>query len=218
MTASDALPTQIRSYLEAVHRQLGDLGPAERAELTAPVEARLAELSEHPDSLAEIERQFGEPARLAADLRSAAGYPPASAPANGTSLAHWLRGSLRHPAVVAVVRYLTSLRPAWWAVRGYLLLGGGLAVLGPDRFRLHTIGSYKSAFTDDAAPHSTLVWAFVPAVAIVASIVLGLRTARLPHKLRLVVLVLDGLAILVLLAFPTWWLAPAGAYFAGMVN
>jgi hypothetical protein len=216
MTAPDALPTEVRGYLEAVHRHLGDLPPADRAELLAPIEARLAELADGPGSLAEVELLFGPPARLATELRTAAGYPAATAP--GWWLAESLSGLLERAPVVAVVGYVSSLRPAWWAVRGYLLLGGVLGVLGPEQYRLHTIGSYKSAFTDATTGHGSVLWALVPGLAVIASVALGLRTSRLPSAVRYAVLALNAAAVVVVLAFPSWWLPPAGVYFAGLVN
>jgi hypothetical protein len=218
--STEALPTQVRGYLEAVQRQLADLPPEDRADLVASVEQRLTEFAGRPESLADIERQFGAPGQLAADLRTAAGFPerPGDSPNGPSPLLDWLRARLHHPAPAAVSAYVRSLRPAWWAVRGYLLLGGVLAALGSDTYRLHTIGYYRSAFSDMAPLHTTPWWALVPAAAVVASIVLGARAPRLPHWVRLMVFGLDAAAVIVLLAFPTWWLPPAGGAFAGLVN
>jgi hypothetical protein len=218
--STEALPTQVRGYLEAVRRQLADLPAEDRADLVAAVEQRLTEFAGHPGSLADIVRQFGAPDQLATDLRIAAGFSERSADSRSRqpSLLDWLRARLDHPAAVAVLGYVRTLRPAWWAIRGYLLLGGALAVLGPETYRLHTIGSYRSAFTDAAPPHTVVWWALVPVAAAVASIVLGSLTPRLPTAARLVVLGLDASAVIVLLAFPTWWLPPAGAFFAGLAN
>jgi hypothetical protein len=220
MPTPQALPAQLRTYLEAVERQLAGLPPADRAELVAPIAQRLAELADHGSTATEIEQQFGPPARVAADLLGAAGYPlsPDERTPGRGSLVSWMREQLDRPAVVAVVEYVVSLRPAWWALRGYLLLGGVLALLGPDEHRLHTIGYYNRVFTEVAPPNMTPLWLVVPAAAIAASIVLGLRSSRLSHRRQLAVLGLDAAAVVVLLVFPTWWLAPAGAAFAGLVQ
>ena len=219
MTRPDAPSTHVRTYLAEVRHHLRDLPPDDRAELTAPVEHRLLELAEHARGPADIERQFGPPAELAADLRSSAGYPqPTASRTSGSSLQGWLRDILRHPAVVPVVGYVSSLRPAWWALRGYLLLGGVLAALGSQKYRLHTIGYYKQAFENAAPQHLSTLWVGIPLLAVLASIVLGVVTPRLAPVVRLGVVGLNLLAVVALLAFPTWWLPPAGAYFAGLVN
>jgi hypothetical protein len=218
MTTPDALPRLVHAYLEKVRQHLRDLAPDERAELTAPVEQRLVELAERGGP-ADIERQFGRPAQLAADLRNSAGYSqPAAVPTGGWWLFDWFRERLRHPVAVAVIAYVSSLRPAWWAVRGYLVLGGVLAVLGTQKYGLHTIGYYNEVFMAGTPPHWTAWWAVIPLLAVVASIALGVFTSRLPPALRLVVLGLDLVAVVVVLAFPTWWMPPAGAHFAGLVN
>jgi hypothetical protein len=58
----------------------------------------------------------------------------------------------------------------------------------------------------------------IPLLAIGASIALGVSTPRLPPTGRWIVVALDVAAVVVLLAFPTWWMPPAGAYFAGLAG
>jgi hypothetical protein len=218
MTRPDALPAQVRGYLDEVHRHLADLDPDDRTDLTAPVAQRLVELTGRDGDPADIERQFGTPEQLALELRRSAGYPPpAAASTGGWWLAAWTREAARRPLVAAALGYVVSLRPAWWAVRGYLVLGGVLGALGPEKFGLHTIGYYNQVFDHSTTPHSVL-WVALPLAAILASIVLGLRTSALPPSARWLIVALDVAAVITLLAFPTWWLPPAGASVAGLAG
>jgi hypothetical protein len=218
MTGPSAPPAHVRTYLEEVRRHLGDLPGDDRAELTAPVEQRLVELFARGADPVDVERQFGSPAQLAADLRSSAGYPPPAAPSGGSWFGSRLQRTSANPWVAAVIGYLFSLRPAWWAARGYLVLGGVLAVLGPDKYGLHTIGYYDQLFVAATPSHGNVLWVAIPLLAIGASIALGVSTPRLPPTTRWIVAALDLAAVVVLLAFPTWWMPPAGAYFAGLAG
>jgi hypothetical protein len=215
MTRPDAPPAHVRTYLDEVRHHLRDLAPDDRAELTAPVEQRLMELTGGP---ADVERQFGRPAELAAELRGSAGYPTEASSASESWLLDWFRETSRHPAARPIIAYVGSLRPAWWAVRGYLVLGGVLASLGSQNYRMHTIGYYNQVFVAATPPHGNVLWVVLPLAAILASIVLGVLTARLPRAARAAVVALDVVAVVVLMAFPTWWMPPAGAYFAGLVG
>lgn len=222
MSGSHTVPAGVREYLDAVHRHLVDLRPEDRAELISPVEQRVIDLGAADGGAEQIERHFGTPAQLAAELRTAAGYspPPTGRAVSGpVSTTAWLRQQATRPTAAAVITYLSSLRPAWWAVRGYLLVGGVLAASSQGGgYRLHTMGSYKQAFSADTVPHLTLLWLLVPLGAVLASIVLGHLTPRLPRLVQLLVLGLNAAAVVTLLAYPTWWMGPAFAFFAGLVN
>lgn len=54
--------------------------------------------------------------------------------------------------------------------------------------------------------------------AVVTSVVLGRCAGRLPHPVRLAMTALDVLAVFTLLAYPTWWMGPAFAYFAALAG
>lgn len=222
MTIPAALPATVRTYLEELDLRLTDLAPADRAELTAPIEQRMLELVGAGGDGSQIDQRFGSPEQLANDLRTAAGHPapapavPVRAPR--VSVTSWLRTGLDRPWVAAVASYLTSLRPAWWAVRGYLLFGGVLAALDSEKYGLHTVGYYTRVFTNNPPPHWTLGWLLLPMIVVLASIVLGLRTPRLPARAQLIVMGLNAAAVVVLLAYPTWWMAPSFAFFAGFVH
>lgn len=211
-----------QTFLETVRGQLCDLSPSDQADLIEQVEHRLQDLdaSDEPNA---IETHLGEPADLANDLRAAAGFSlvptQLNSAARASSSLDTLRAVAGHRVMRPVIRYLDSLRPAWWAVRGYLLVAGVLAVISQGGgYRLHTIGSYTQASRDTTPIHPNLVWLLIPAAAVVASIALGLTTSRLPRTARLLVAAMNIVAIALLLAYPTWWLAPAFAYYSGMVT
>ena len=47
---------------------------------------------------------------------------------------------------------------------------------------------------------------------------LGSMTERSPAAVRLVITALNAVAIVLLIAYPTWWLAPAFASYTGLVS
>lgn len=218
----ETLSPESQNFLVAVRRHLCDLPVPDQADLIEQVEQRLRDLDASRDPRA-IQAHLGEAAEVAADLRTAAGF--AAAPAliesspRADSSAEILRAVARYRAVRPVIDYLVSLRPAWWAIRGYILLGGFLAAISHGGgYRLHTIGSYTQALTGTASSHASPAWLLPPAGAIVASIALGAATARFYPAIRLLVTALNLGAIALLIAYPTWWLAPAFAYYAGLAR
>ncbi|MFD2092951.1 HAAS signaling domain-containing protein [Blastococcus deserti] len=116
---------QAQDYLAAVEHELADLPVDDRSAL-------LEDLSLHLDALAAEEDdrpitvRLGSPAAYAADLRAAAGLParPASAPAAG--VLDRVRTGAAFRRALAVLRgtghLVRDLRPAWWVVRGYLVV------------------------------------------------------------------------------------------------
>ncbi|MPQ97970.1 hypothetical protein GB931_08550 [Modestobacter sp. I12A-02628] len=125
MTAptTPAVSAQGREYLAAVDRQLADLPEDDRTALLEDLALHLEAMS-HEDDDRPVAVRLGAPAAYAADLRAAAGLPArASAP-------DWLGAGTRdrldrvlatHPAREAR-RLVADLRPAWWVLRGYLLV------------------------------------------------------------------------------------------------
>ncbi len=220
MNSSEILQTANLGYLAAVDDQLSDLAPTAHAELVAQVEDRLRELRPNEDAAAVL----GPPAVFAAELRHFAGFPPTQQPSS-QSRAGWLQAQARRPVPHAVFAYLGSPRPAWWAARGYLLVALVLAVLSQGSgWGLHTIGSYSQVY-DVRGEHALGRWAWsispwllLVMAAVVASVALGLGTHRLPPPARLTVAALDALAVVALLAYPTWWMAPAFAYFSNLAG
>jgi len=66
--------------------------------------------------------------------------------------------------------------------------------------------------------HASLAWLLIPAGAVIASILLGSMTERSPAVVRLLITALNAVAVVLLIAYPTWWLAPAFASYTGLVS
>jgi hypothetical protein len=127
MTAAtgSAVTRQTQDYLAAVEHELADLPAEDRSalleDLALHLEALAAEGDDRPVAV-----RLGPPAAYAADLRAAAGLPPRHSGARPApvGLRARLDGVLAAavPAGRQVRRLLTELRPAWWVLRGYLLV------------------------------------------------------------------------------------------------
>jgi hypothetical protein len=124
----------VRAYVLAVRAWLGDLPADEVEDLTAGMEADLAERA--AESGGPLGGLLGQPEAYAAELRSAAGLPsrvevvvPDAVPSEPWTQrlvrdAHQLVG--RHP-------WLRELRPTWWLARGAVAGWVLAAVLGTGR-------------------------------------------------------------------------------------
>ena len=131
MTApEDSVTRQAQDYLAAVEHELADLPPEDRSALLEDLAQHLEALAGEDDDRPVVVR-LGLPAQYAADLRAAAGLPARggvvrpSAPGLRDRLDAFLAspagrrvGSAGHE----VWRLLGELRPAWWVLRGYLLV------------------------------------------------------------------------------------------------
>jgi hypothetical protein len=128
--AVNAAAGEARDYLAAVEAELADLPAEDRSAL-------LEDLALHLDALAAEEDdrplavRLGQPSTYAADLRSAAGLPARGAAESTTagSVRAWadaVRASAVYrralPALRGGGRLLVDLRPAWWVLRGYLVV------------------------------------------------------------------------------------------------
>jgi hypothetical protein len=221
-SSPETLSPESQDYLEAVRHRLSDLPTSDRSDLLDQVEQRLRDLDASGEPSA-IQGRLGQAADVAADLRAAAGFPPAPAltefSTRGRTGAELLRFAARSRAARPAIGYVMSLRPAWWAIRGYILLAGILAAISQGGgYRLHTLGSYREAFTNASSTHISQAWLLVPVGTIIASIVLGLMTGRSPAPVRLLTTALNVVTVALLIAYPTWWLAPAFASYAGLVT
>jgi hypothetical protein len=134
MTTTAGSSPQIDAYLAAVREALGDLAEDERADLLAEVEASLVEsVGESPGTspLASL----GPPEEFAAELRASAGLGeptdarPAS-PGGLDALRALARSVAERPGARAAARVGRELAPAWWLVRGYLLVVAFASVTG----------------------------------------------------------------------------------------
>jgi hypothetical protein len=213
------LPLLASDYLAAVRDHLAGLPAEEQSDLLLPVEQRLLELPAEELSARRLAELFGSPQQLAADLRTAAGHPEGPVPAAAVEpswVRRWLITQAARPRLAPAFQYLDSLRPAWWALRGLLLVSAGVAALDNGGWRLHRLGLYLEPFGGTQI-RPALFWLLFP-VAVVASILVGRLTPRLPGLLRRLPLLLNVVAVVALLAWPTWWVGPSLAYYSGLVG
>ncbi|MGY1856399.1 HAAS signaling domain-containing protein [Modestobacter sp. SYSU DS0290] len=190
MTAPTApdLARQVQNYLVAVECELSDLPAEERGDLLEDLETHLASLAEEDDDRP-IDVRLGSPVAYAAELRAAAGLPPrdGARPSRDRTaeLRRWVARAQAHPLGREVHRLQRELRPAWWVLRGYLLIAVPAALSGDWDF------PFPAPLGSEA-----LGVLLVPA-AVAGSVWLGRR--ELSPRLR--VPVLAGGALLALVAF-----------------
>ena len=133
------LDEDVRAYVLAVRAWLGDLPADEVEELTAGMEADLAERA--AESGGPLGGLLGQPEAYAAELRAAAGLPPRveAVVADAVPTEPWT-DRLARDAHELVTRHpwLRELRPTWWLARGAVagwlvaqVLGTGRVVLLP---------------------------------------------------------------------------------------
>ncbi len=192
--ANDDVP----SYVAAVRARLDDLAPDEVEELTGGLEADLAEALAGFD---ETPRQrFGDPAAYADELRASADLPPRQyVPSAG------IGGALRDmrqavganldairamPWFAPVRDFLLVVRPAWWVLRAWVLLS--LLRVTTNAEETGIVGGLGSIV--------------LLLLAIVGSVTLGRRTARLSGTGRTLLAIGNVVAVLALV--------PVGAQFA----
>jgi len=122
---------EVSAYVGLVRLYLRDLAPEDLEDLTGGLEADIAELA--AESEEPLIKRLGEPSAYAAELRSAAGLPPAvpAAEPQQTWLSHtrglwrarWDTARSDHP-------WLEHLRPLWWVLRGAVVAFAIFGVLG----------------------------------------------------------------------------------------
>ncbi len=129
----------VRAYVAAVRAWLADLPADEVEDLTAGMEADLAERA--AESGGPLGSLLGEPEAYAAELRSAAGLPPRVDVVLPDAVPRepWTARLARDAhELVARHPWLRELRPTWWLARGAVagwlvaqVLGTGRVVLLP---------------------------------------------------------------------------------------
>jgi hypothetical protein len=168
-----------QDYLDAVERELIDLPAEERAELLEDLSLHLSELQQEGDDRS-LESRLGSAADYASELRSAAGLPPRTASPRvrlrslrraGRQL--WSSGAARETRT-----FLPTLAPAWWVLRGYLV------VLLPAL--RHTSRSHD--FPVPAPYNSRALGIALVIVAVLASIAVGRRKLPRPAALLMIAL------------------------------
>jgi hypothetical protein len=122
MTAP-TMTTEAAAYLDAVERELADLPTEERAELVEDLALHLRELEEEDDPRP-LETRLGPASDYATELRVAAGLPARSKGASQQALIGWLKSAAARRSVRETRAFLVTLRPAWWVLRGYVVVLG----------------------------------------------------------------------------------------------
>jgi hypothetical protein len=189
---------EAQDYLAAVEHELADLPADDRSALLEDLALHLDALAAEDDDRP-LAVRLGLPAAYAADLRAAAGLPARGGAPRATTagLRNRLTGLLASPAARwarpagrELWRLLGELRPAWWVLRGYLL------VLVPCLLQLDGVRD----FPVPAPLGSDELGLLLVVAAVVGSVVLGRRT--LPQALG--VLVAAGGALLAVVALAVW--------------
>ena len=127
-----SLEPEAADFLAAVGEELADLPAGERAALLEDLAQHLEALAEEGDDRPVLIR-LGSPEAYAEELRSAAGLPArgvARPPERLAVLRRQLARYRAHPLAGEVLRLWAELRPAWWVLRGYLLIAVPCAATG----------------------------------------------------------------------------------------
>lgn len=119
------LDKDVKRYVDAVAAALIDLPEATLAEILEDLAAHLSEfdLADGP-----LDRQLGDPAAYAQELRASAGFaPPPPPPSGGTSqLGAQVQRAFEtvrtHRWWRSTRAFLPSLEPAWWVARAWLVV------------------------------------------------------------------------------------------------
>jgi hypothetical protein len=205
MTAATGVSRQAQDYLAAVEDELADLSAEDRSALLEDLALHLDALTAEDDDRP-LHVRLGTPAVYAAELRAAAGLPARSdtSRVRAAGLRSRLAAALGAPAVQRLRpagrelrRLLLELRPAWWVLRGYLVVLV-LCVLERDRVRDFPVPAPREN-------HALGVLLVVAAVA--GSVMLGRRAV--PRLVGVAV----GLAgvVLVAVSFVVWESASFGS-------
>lgn len=196
MTAPTMTP-EAAAYLAAVEHELADLPADERAELLEDLGLHLLALAEDDDDRP-VAVRLGSTAAYAAELRVAAGLPPRAA----TTSSRWDRLTviprrvMAHQLVRGTRDFLPQLQPAWWVLRGYLVVVAAtvLAHAGAP-WKIELRGGLIDDVPFPATFDSKTLGAVLVAAAIVISVRLGL--ASLGRQANGVVVAVNVLIVLV---------------------
>ena len=189
MSAPTVSPAQASDYLAAVEHELSDLPAEDRSALLEDLALHLEALAAEDDDRP-LAVRLGAPAAYAADLRAAAGLPArgvTGGPGSRSRLDAVLASAAYRralPVLRGTGRLLVELRPAWWVLRGYLV------VLVPCLLG----GDYADDVPVPAPMRSHLLGVLLVLAAVAASVTLGRR--RLPKALRVVVVAAGTLLVL----------------------
>jgi hypothetical protein len=184
---------EAQDYLDGVAAQLADLPVDDRADLLDELAAHLDELAAESDS--PLTARLGSPVEYAAELRASAGLPPAGARGHAVGeLMTRLRALASGRRAASVKGFATSLRPVWWLVRAWVVVG--LVAMWPGQSSRPWSGNLPFA-PRVVTPEVGLI---LVAVAVWASVQLGRRAWSAPRRAVVVLNVVAALAVLPVLA------------------
>jgi hypothetical protein len=177
-------------YVDGVAEQLADLPDEDRADLLDELAAHVDELVAEGDT--PLTDRLGSPVEYAAELRASAGLPPARARGRaGAQAVVRLRRAIGHPRVRAIGDFVGVLRPSWWVLRAWVVVG--LLAMWPGQ-TTPTWADYMPLVPRVGTP---LVGLLVLLAAVVASVQLGRRTRFLGTRRRWALVALNvGTALL----------------------
>lgn len=216
--AGTLLGAHVRGYAEAVRLHLADLGPEVSDDLTDGLEADLAEAladatpatapGPGDDVALDLAAHFGPAAVYAADLRAAAGLPPAGRPRRrrtgtrasaGAAMAvvrsrwreQW-RPVTSTPQWAALRGLGRDLRPVWWVARGWVvgawlnaLFGSETLLLVPTEVSDVVLPLLAVLVSVQWGRRRWLPWTWMPrAVVVVSLFALLLTPTLLDHTRR----------------------------------
>lgn len=170
-----------QAFLAAVDAELTDLPAEERAELLEDLEQHLLAVEADGDERS-LTTRLGTAADYAAELRAAAGLParePVAPRRRLPDVRRKLAALTNHRFVRAVRTFVPQLAPAWWLLRGYLV------VLLPCLWRIS--GSRDFPIPAPAGSKTLGLAAVLAAMAL--SVLTGKR--RFPRPITMLVLALD---------------------------
>jgi hypothetical protein len=177
-------------YVDGVAAQLADLPDDDRADLLDELAAHVDELVAEGDT--PLTDRLGSPAEYAAELLASAGLPPARARGRaGAQALDRLRRAAGHPRVRAASDFADALRPVWWVLRAWVVVG--LVAMWPGQ----TTPTWADFMPLVPRVGTPLVGLLVLLAAVVASVQLGRRTPLLGARRRWAVVALNvGTALL----------------------
>jgi hypothetical protein len=181
---------EAEDYLGRVAAALADLPDDDRRDVLEEVAGHVDEVA--GESEAPLVARLGSPEDYAAELRASAGLPAAER-GTGPLVRERLRQLRERPAVRAARDFLGSLRPAWWVLRAWVLVG--LVAMWPGQ----TTPTWGDAMPLVPRVGTPLVGLLVLLAVVVASVQVGRRDRSLSAGQQLAVRVVNLGAALMLL-------------------
>ena len=192
MTGTAMRSREAQDYVDGVAAELADLPDEERADLLDELASHVDELAAEGD--APLVTRLGTPSQYAAELRASAGLPPAGArDRTGQQVRERLNRVQENRRVRAARDFLGSLRPAWWVLRAWVVVG--LVAMWPGQ----TTPAWADAMPVVPRVGTPLVGLLVLVVVVVVSVQVGRRARSLSAGRRLGVQVVNVGAALMLL-------------------